>query len=377
MTNNNKQIKDLINEGLSIISLMKIKSDSLAGSNTNKLKETIKRLFPLISHDCPLISDILRNAEHRLVENRMINAFSFGDIRTSLKVLKDNYCRPPKIFISHKSEDEDFVKALVKLLRLYIGSESDKIFCSSVPNYKIGIGKDIYPEIKAQFDKHEVFMIIIHSPRYYDSSICLNEMGAAWIQNKECYSFLTVDCEYNDLKGVIDNKTISIKVNAKDATDRMNEFISKVLNFFNLPQLELPVFSQWETDRNEFLKEVCKLDTTAEKREKAKDKKSTQDSLSDFDNEHLKKWANCDDGECWIIETMDGSFIQIGEEEFCVNSGRERAEWDNFFERLIELGFAVIDRPNSDGSPIYKLKKAAYDYVESLKEEQSEGQTFS
>lgn len=40
-----------------------------------------------------------------------------------------------------------------------------------------------------------------------------------------------------------------------------------------------------------------------------------------------------------------------------------------FFERLIELGFAVIDRPNSDGSPIYKLKKSAYDYVESLKTE--------
>ena len=326
MTNNNKQIKDLINEGLSIISLMKIKSDSLAGSNTNKLKETIKRLFPLISHDCPLISDILRNAENRLVENRMINAFSFGDIRTSLKVLKDNYCRPPKIFISHKSEDEDFVKALVKLLRLYIGSESEKIFCSSVPNYKIGIGKDIYPEIKSQFEKHEVFMIIIHSPRYYESPICLNEMGAAWIQDTECCSFLTADCEYDDLKGVIDKKFI-----------------------------------------------VCRLSTTAEKREKTKDKKSTQDSLSDFDKENLKKWANCDDGECWIIETMDGSFIQIGEEEFCVNSGRERAEWDNFFERLIELGFAVIDRPNSDGSPIYKLKKAAYDYVESLKIWQSGG----
>ena len=373
MTNNNKQIKDLINEGLSIISLMKIKSDSLAGSNTNKLKETIKRLFPLISHDCPMISDILRNAENRLVENRMINAFSFGDIRTSLKVLKDNYCRPPKIFISHKSEDEDFVKALVKLLRLYIGSESEKIFCSSVPNYKIGIGKDIYPEIKSQFEKHEVFMIIIHSPRYYESPICLNEMGAAWIQDTECCSFLTADCEYDDLKGVIDKKFISIKVNAKDATNRMNEFICKVLDFFNLPQLELSAFSQWESDRNEFLKEVCRLSTTAEKREKTKDKKSTQDSLSDFDKENLKKWANCDDGECWIIETMDGAFIQIGEEELCVNSGRERAEWDNFFERLIELGFAVIDRPNSDGSPIYKLKKAAYDYVESLKIGQSEG----
>ena len=367
-------IQNLITQGLEIIESMgNIYPETRVGKNTLKLIGVIKELYPLIQDSFPTICKTLADASIKLNNNGTINAFRFGDVRTSLKILKDNYCRPPKIFISHKSEDEDFVKALVKLLRLYIGSESDKIFCSSVPNYKIGIGKDIYPEIKAQFDKHEVFMIIIHSPRYYDSSICLNEMGAAWIQDKECYSFLTVDCEYNDLKGVIDNKTISIKVNAKDATDRMNEFISKVLYFFNLPQLELSAFSQWESDRNEFLKEVCRLSTTAEKREKTKDKKSTQDSLSDFDKENLKKWANCDDGECWIIETMDGAFIQIGEEEFCVNSGRERAEWDNFFERLIELGFAVIDRPNSDGSPIYKLKKAAYDYVESLKIGQSDG----
>lgn len=370
MEKENRQIKELINEGLSVISKMKIRTNSSAGPNTNNLKEIVKKLYPLISDDYPLLRDILSKAETKLIENGIINAFFFGDIRTSLKILKENYSRPPKIFISHKSEDEAFVKALVKLLRLYIGSETEKIFCSSVPTYKIGIGKEIFPEIKFQFEGNDIFMIIVHSPRYYQSSVCLNEMGAAWIQDTECYSFLTADCEYDDMKGVIDSKFISIKVNAEDATDRMNEFIYKVLNFFNLPQLKLSVFSRWESDRNEFLKEVCKLDLVEEQREKVKDSENLmQDSLSDFDKKHLKKWAECDDGECWIIETMDGSFIQIGEEEFCVNSGRERAEWDNFFERLIELGFAVIDRPNSDGSPIYKLKKSAYDYVESLKTE--------
>lgn len=370
MEKENRQIKELIDEGLSTISKMKILSNTPAGPNTIKLREIIKNLYPLISDDYPLLRDILSKAETKLIENGIINAFFFGDIRTSLKILKENYSRPPKIFISHKSEDEAFVKALVKLLRLYIGSETEKIFCSSVPTYKIGIGKEIFPEIKFQFEGNDIFMIIVHSPRYYQSSVCLNEMGAAWIQDTECYSFLTADCEYDDMKGVIDSKFISIKVNAEDATDRMNEFIYKVLNFFNLPQLKLSVFSRWESDRNEFLKEVCKLDLVEEQREKVKDSENLmQDSLSDFDKKHLKKWAECDDGECWIIETMDGSFIQIGEEEFCVNSGRERAEWDNFFERLIELGFAVIDRPNSDGSPIYKLKKSAYDYVESLKTE--------
>ena len=368
MTKGNRQIKELINEGLSIISKMKIRSNSSAGPNTNKLKGIVKNLYPLISDDYPLLRDILSKAETRLIENGIINAFFFGDIRTSLKILKDNYSRPPKIFISHKSEDEAFVKALVKLLRLYIGSEAEKIFCSSIPTYKIGIGKGIFPEIKSQFEGNDIFMIIVHSPRYYQSSVCLNEMGAAWIQNKEYYSFLTADCEYDDLDGVIDSKFISIKVNAKDATDRMNEFIYKVLDFFNLPQLELSVFSQWESDRNEFLKEVCNLDLVEEQRKNAKDGENPiLDSLSDFDKKHLKKWADCNDGECWITETMDGSFIQIGEETFCVNSVRERAEWDNFFEQLMELGFAAIDRLNSDGSPIYKLKKPAYDYVESLK----------
>ena len=44
MTNNNKQIKDLINEGLSIISLMKIRSDSLAGSKNTKVYNILRKL---------------------------------------------------------------------------------------------------------------------------------------------------------------------------------------------------------------------------------------------------------------------------------------------------------------------------------------------
>ena len=324
MAKEDRQIKELINQGLSIISQMKIRSDSYAGPNTNKLKEIVKNLYPLISDDYPLLRDILSKAGTKLIENGIINAFSFGDIRTSLKILKDYYSRPPKIFISHRSEDEAFVKALVKLLRLYIGSEAEKIFCSSVPKYKIGIGKEIFPEIKSQFDGNDVFMIVVHSPRYYQSSVCLNEMGAAWIQDTECYSFLTADCEYDDLKGVIDRKYISLKVNAKEAKDRMNEFMGKVLDFFNMPKPDFSTFSQWESDRNEFLKEVCNLDLVEEQRKNAKDGENpVLDFLSDFDKEHLKKWADCDDGECWIIETMDGSFIQIGEEEFCVKVGEK------------------------------------------------------
>ena len=162
-----------------------------------------------------------------------------------------------KIFISHKSEDKPFVDALVNLLRLYIGSDVDKIFCSSVPNYKIGLGKEIYPEIKAQVDEFDVFMSIIHSPLYYQSPICLNDMGASWILDTKCCSFLTANCKYDDLKGTIDKQYVSIKVNGDDVKDRMNEFIYIVLDYFELPQIDMLKFSQWEADRDKFIKEVC------------------------------------------------------------------------------------------------------------------------
>ena len=367
MKEDRKQIQELINKGLVIIDKMRnITTGVLAGNNTKELIKVIRSLFPLIQNHQPIISDILAKATLRLNDDGIINAFYFGDVRTSLKVLQRIYCRQPKIFISHKSEDEPFVDALVNLLRLYIGSEADKIFCSSVPNYKIGIGKEIFPEIKSKFEEYEVFMIIVHSPRYYQSSICLNEMGAAWIQKTECCSFLTADCEYNDLEGVIDKQIVSIKVNAKDAKDRMNEFLGKVLEFFNLPNLDFSSFSQWETDRNNFLENVCKLNLVVEQEKEAEEnQESILESFSDYFKERLIEWANSDDGECWTTDSLDGFSVQIGNEEFFVNNGRERAEWDDFFERLIKIGFAVVDRTNSCGSPIYKLKKSAYDYLNS------------
>ena len=254
---NKIQIRELINKGLVTIDKMgNFTTGTPAGNNTKELIKVIKTLFPLIQSQQPVISDVLAKSTLRLNDNGIINAFYFGDVRTTLKVLEGIYCRPPKIFISHKSEDKPFVDALVDLLRHYIGSEPNRIFCSSIPNYKIDLGKEIYDQIATQFADNDVFTIIVHSPRYYKSSVCLNEMGASWILNTDCCSFLTSDCEINELNGVIDKRYIFIKVNNEDAKDRMNDFLCKVMDFFELPKPEFKAFSQWEKDRDKFLRIV-------------------------------------------------------------------------------------------------------------------------
>jgi hypothetical protein len=88
MSKEDRQIKELINEGLSIISQMKIRSDSYAGPNTNKLKEIVKNLYPLISDDYPLLRDILSKAETKLIENGIIKAICRGYCKQTLAVHK-------------------------------------------------------------------------------------------------------------------------------------------------------------------------------------------------------------------------------------------------------------------------------------------------
>ena len=276
------QLRNLVDsaKALSTSLTISIRNNMPIDADTRDLLEIVKQIIPLIKDEFGGIANVLLGAIGNIkiyqiiqvppygqpINKESINLYYLRDMMTAISILdslyivesnKGNKCK--KIFISHKSEDEPFVNALVNLLRLYIGSDSEKIFCSSISNYKIGIGKEIYPTIKSQFEDYEVLTIIIHSPRYYQSSVCLNEMGAAWIMNTECYSFLTADCKYEDLKGTIDDRFISIKVNAKDAEDRMNEFICKIMDFFNLSRPDLPKLSQWEKDRNEFLKTVCNL----------------------------------------------------------------------------------------------------------------------
>lgn len=169
--------------------------------------------------------------------------------------------KKPKIFISHKTEDKPFVEELVDLIEHIIGTDSDNIFCSSIGGYDIKPGKDILSELKRQFEENDVLFIIVHSPRYYQSPICMNEMGAAWVLGSNFFSFLTSDCKFSNLKGVIDGKYMSIKVN--DSLDmvmsKLNSFKDYLLETFNLNKEKFNN-TRWELKRNEFIARSCHIE---------------------------------------------------------------------------------------------------------------------
>lgn len=166
--------------------------------------------------------------------------------------IKEGLEKSPMIFISHSSNDKEFVDALINLLEA-LGLDHNNVFCSSVPGYNIGLGKDIFETLRGLFDEHELYVMFILSPRYYESPTTLNEMGAAWVLRTEVCPFLTKDMYYNDMKGVIDKNIASLKVDDKDAKFRLNELKDKLIELFKLPPIDE---TKWERKRDLFLEYV-------------------------------------------------------------------------------------------------------------------------
>lgn len=165
---------------------------------------------------------------------------------------ESSVAKSPMVFISHSSKDRDFADALVVLLE-DIGFDSSNLFCSSIDGYGIGLSEDIFETLRSLFNEHDLYVIFIHSPCYYESAVSLNEMGAAWVLKTDFCSILTSDMEFSKMTGVVNDSKISIKVNNDDAPARLTELKDKLISMFELKAIDA---IKWERKRQVFLDRV-------------------------------------------------------------------------------------------------------------------------
>ena len=193
------------------------------------------------------------------------DANDFGNIKGSLIAMKNNINRyyentaddckknekEPKIFISHSSEDRDYVNHIAVLLK-DMGIATGRVFCSSLPGYSIPVGTNIFDYLRKQFEEYNLSVIIVHSKNYYNSAVCLNEMGAAWVLRKNCTSFLLPGFNFEEMKGVVNNDTIGIKLddNRDDVEDKLNQLYKMIIKEFSIDEMSA---SLWEQARGRFM----------------------------------------------------------------------------------------------------------------------------
>lgn len=225
--------------------------DSNIGTYISKREPILPQLKKKVNKGLSLLDSFIQRLD-----------FHFHVEKSVEKALKqDNTTKTPKVFISHKKEDEAYADALVSLINFILGPDGDKIFCSSVPGYGIRLSGDILDKLKAQFDNYNIFMVIIHSPRYYKSAICMNEMGASWALGTKFSSFMTKDCKYEHMHGVIGHEKICVNLNddIKTLNAHLNDFKDDLVDFFGAGEVDQ---NKWENARGRFIDEVSTLSYT-------------------------------------------------------------------------------------------------------------------
>lgn len=164
--------------------------------------------------------------------------------------------KPSKIFISHSTNDANYVEVIVELLE-NIGLNENQIFCSSLREYGIKISEDIFERLKMEFDTYDLWVFFILSDNYYKSIPSLNEMGAAWVLQKEYLSILLPEFDFKDIQGAINPNKIGIKLDSSaDTIPMLNDLKTEVCNKFKCDISQ----NRWERVRNEFIKKIQTLE---------------------------------------------------------------------------------------------------------------------
>lgn len=202
------------------------------GPRTKKLMDEVRILLSLLPSEFKIWEDLLTaDLENMSFCNNYINAFTYGAFTRSLDELDKLISNIPtkKIFISHSSKDKTIVDAFTNLLRLGANISHKDIFCTSIEEMKIHNGDDIRKHIQENI-KHCDFAILLISPNYKQSEICLNEMGAVWAIDKKVRTYVLPGLQESEVGWLIDTKAAE-KINDPVALAALyDEFVE----FYNL-----------------------------------------------------------------------------------------------------------------------------------------------
>lgn len=154
------------------------------------------------------------------------------------------------IFVSHSSKDERICTAFVHLLEV-LGVPEKNILYSSSERFGIPADMDIFEYLKSSIsEKFNVYYML--SDNYYNSVYCLNEMGAAWINQNE-YSIYILPNLTRSIEGVIDNSKKGFRLDNKI---NLNQLRVKISKDFNSSISD----NKWDEEKDKFLKIVNEVE---------------------------------------------------------------------------------------------------------------------
>lgn len=225
-------------------SLKKIKKDY------HEIMNLYSGLFPA---ECAQIYQLIILLEEKEIK-RNICIRSMVELVNHMYEKFDQIYKSPKLFISHAILDKKIVEIFVRLLEA-IGVTRQQLFCSSINAYGIPQGAgNIYNYIQSEMSNDNLFVIMMLSKNYYNSYMCLNEMGAAWIKKSKYQSILLPGFDFPNIMGAVDPRDICFKLDdLENRNYSLNELKDRIIEHL---ELTFSDSSLWERYRDIFTKEI-------------------------------------------------------------------------------------------------------------------------
>jgi hypothetical protein len=176
--------------------------------------------------------------------NFFFESFEVEEDKPATKAAPAPAPKQRKVFISHSSLDTQIVDELLDILKL-IGLRQDQIFCSSIKGYGIPLGEHLFERLKAELNE-DIAVIFVLSENFYNSPICLAEMGAAWVLSKDHAPLIVPPFDFGQVRGVLKN-TIGITINDKHDINGLSDWVEKEFGITNASGRD------WERSRDKIL----------------------------------------------------------------------------------------------------------------------------
>lgn len=276
-----------------------------------------------------------------------------------------------KLFISHSSNDKEYVEALAELLES-IGMTDDSFVCTSVPGHGVPGGERIFDWLRKQFIQYNLRVLFVLSHNYYESEPSLNEMGAAWVMKTTYTLMLLPGFQFSDIRGCIDSTEMGISFNSDEGElkHRLNELKNTLVSEYGLPGI---TDIRWERQRDKFIKTVKDIATN-----NTPESQSEIDNKLDRDSSHLSgKTLNSNastmlffaaegGGRILVSDTLSGSSYVAGRNPLNKSDEpRELAKWDAAVDQLVERGLIKLVGTKDR---VYMVTEAGYMFSDRLKD---------
>lgn len=156
-----------------------------------------------------------------------------------------------KVFISHATEDKEIIKFLIDdLLIGCLSLNVGDIFCTSIEGAKIPAGEEWRTAIKENLKSTKIAIIVV-TPNFKKSEMCLNELGAIWYSELNSFPLIVEPIDYENV-GVLLNVKQLEKLNSDESLDRLKDRIQSALNI----DPHIIKSDRWTLKKTEFLSKL-------------------------------------------------------------------------------------------------------------------------